>query len=334
LREGGSNDYIVGMSSKPTDLLLAQVYERHCVPYATDPRYSGALQDLILHTHPDFLHVQHDFEVRAVSRLRDWLENHGVRLYLPAPETVENCVNKEASYRIWKSTGLKVPETILLQDEADLRRSFARFGGKVWIRATEGDDGFGALPTESFQFALAWIEHFEGWGKFTAAERLTDTSVTWQSIWHDCELVVGQGRLRRSWAFANRTISGVTGITEVGETVSDEAVDRIAQDAILAIDARPHGVFSVDMTYDHDGAPNPTEINIGRFFTTIYFFTKAGLNMPQIYRDIALERKFPSLKRRINPLPAGLLWIRGMDVEPVLAPKEAVEGLERWDSRA
>ena len=331
LKEGSSGDYLIGMSSKPSDLFLAQVDERYRVPYAVDPRYPDVLEKLILRTRPDFLHVQHDFEVRAVSRLRDRIQELGVKLYLPDPQTVENCVNKEASYLAWKKAGLRVPETILVESETDLQRAFDQFGGKVWIRATEGGGGYGALPTESYEFARAWIEHFKGWGKFTAAECLTEKSVTWQSIWYEGQLIVGQGRRRRRWAFANRTLSGVTGITEIGETISDEVVDRVAQEAILAVDRRPHGVFAVDMTYDSEGIPNPTEINIGRFFTTTYFFTKAGLNMPQIYRDIALEGKFPALKKRVNPLPPGLIWIRGMDVEPVLTTVEKLEKMEQWN---
>ena len=72
------------------------------------------------------------------------------------------------------------------------------------------------------------------------------------------------------------------------------------------------------MTYDKSGIPNPTEINIGRFFTTVYFFTAAGLNMPAIYKDIALYNRFPTFEKKINPLPDGLLWIRGMDRFPRL----------------
>jgi carbamoyl-phosphate synthase large subunit len=113
----------------------------------------------------------------------------------------------------------------------------------------------------------------------------------------------------------------------VGETYSDEMVDRISQESIFAIDSKPHGIFAVDMTYDTDGIPNPTEINIGRFFTTHYFFTKAGLNMPKIYCDIALDGNFPNLKKRINPLPDGLIWIRGMDVEPVLTTRGELEAM-------
>jgi hypothetical protein len=103
----------------------------------------------------------------------------------------------------------------------------------------------------------------------------------------------------------------------------DAAVDQV--DSIYAIDKHPHGIFGVDMTYDDDGFPNTTEINIGRFFTTHYFFTKAGLNFPKIYCDIALDGKFPNLQKRINPLPDGLIWIRGMDVEPVLTTRSELD---------
>lgn len=46
-------------------------------------------------TKPDFIHLQNDYEVRAISRLREQLGSLGVKYYLPASETVENCVNTE-----------------------------------------------------------------------------------------------------------------------------------------------------------------------------------------------------------------------------------------------
>ena len=72
------------------------------------------------------------------------------------------------------------------------------------------------------------------------------------------------------------------------------------------------------MAYDKRGMPNPTEINISRFFTTMLFFTKAGLNMPEIFKDIALYGELPQLEKNINPLPTDLMWMRGMDVVPRL----------------
>jgi len=120
------------------------------------------------------------------------------------------------------------------------------------------------------------------------------------------------------------TISGVTGITGTGMTISDPTVDAIAQRAILAIDGQPNGIFSVDLTYDRTGLPNPTEINIGRFFITHLFFSEAGLNMPEMYLKLAFGETLPPIAKRLNPLPEGLAWIRGMDVAPVLATENAI----------
>src|SRR5208337_3872880 len=105
--------------------------------------------------------------------------------------------------------------------------------------------------------------------------------------------------------------------------------DDTAQKAILAIDREPHGIFGVDLTYDKEAVPNPTEINIGRFFTTHYFFTKAGLNMPYIYVKLAFDEPAVLPQKRINPLPSGLYWIRGMDVEPKLVTQKEVDDFDR-----
>jgi hypothetical protein len=333
LRDSTRGDYLIGASSSFTDLFLADVDEKHLVPLASHDDYQPRLLQLLNGARPDFLHVQHDFEVRAISRLRDEIRAAGVKLYLPAAATVEDCVDKYKTFARWKASGVRVPATILLRTPADLTKAFDELGQTIWIRATEGAGGAGALPTDNYDFAKLWIDRFRGWGHFSASELLTQRSVTWLSLWYEGELVVAQGRRRRDWSFGNRTLSGVTGVTAVGETCADPMVDRVAQDAISGIDAKPHGLFAVDMTYGNDGWPYPTEINIGRFFTTHYFFCKAGLNMPEIYCNIALRQEFPILEKRINPLPDGLLWVRGMDVEPVLVTKEALESAETaWRS--
>ena len=107
-------------------------------------------------------------------------------------------------------------------------------------------------------------------------------------------------------------------MTGAGVTISDPVIDDIAQKAIHAVDKSPNGIFGVDLTYDEAGIPNPTEINIGRFFTTHLFFTEAGLNMPYIFIKTAYGEHFPRLLKKINPLPDGLVWVRGMDFLPIL----------------
>ena len=72
------------------------------------------------------------------------------------------------------------------------------------------------------------------------------------------------------------------------------------------------------------GFPCPTEINISRFFTTVLFFTEAGINMPKMFKDIVLHGEFPKLEKKINPLPDGLVWLRGMDTKPKLMHESEV----------
>jgi predicted ATP-grasp superfamily ATP-dependent carboligase len=329
LRESRRDDYLIGATATASDLLLADTDEKHVIPHGNSSEYRAALLRLLERTRPDFMHVQADYEVRAISRMRVEIEALAVRLFLPSTETIETCVDKHRSYLAWRDAGIPVPRTILLHSSGDLTRAFDELGPRVWIRATVGAAGRGALPTDDREFAALWLKRFGSHGGFTAAECLTPRSVTWLSIWHEGELVVAQTRGRRSWNFGDRTLSGVTGITGVGETCSSPMVNEIAEAAIRAVAPQPHGVFGVDMTYDHKGIPNPTEINIGRFFTTSYFFAKAGLNMAEIYCDIALDGRFPDLPRKINPLPDGLCWVRGMDVVPVLTTTAELEAVGR-----
>lgn len=319
-------DSVVGMGSEPTDLAMSAAERRYLVPYADAPDYRRKILLLLRKEQPHAIHFQNDLEVHAASLLRGEMAECGAATFMPAHETIDTCVHKYQSYLKWKDAGIRVPENMLIGDVEDLRNAFEHLAdenGRIWLRAISiGGGGKGALPTADFNFARAWIDHYCGWGEFSAARMLTSESVTWQSIWHEGDLVVAQTRRRLGWTHGNRTLSGVTGVTKVGQTWSNDLVDRVAMDSILAIDPKPHGIFGVDMTYDSEGVPNPTEINISRFFTTILFFTEAGLNMPKIFKDIVLHGEFPSLEKRVNPLPDGLLWLRGMDTTPLLVTEE------------
>ena len=73
------------------------------------------------------------------------------------------------------------------------------------------------------------------------------------------------------------------------------------------------------------GIPNPTEINIGRFFTTHQFFSELGINMPTYYVESALDLPVSFNGRILNPAPDNMVWIRGMDFKPVLVSAAEIE---------
>ncbi len=316
---------IVGVDCDKYALARSPLGEKHLVPPAKDPAYLPVLQDVIRQTGAQFIHLQNDTELAFVSERREELP---VRHFFPPKETVRACIDKFESYRRWTAVGIPQPRTRFLETPEDLDAAFAEFGAPLWVRATVGAAGKGSLMVHDVSTARSWIDFNKGWGSFTAAEYLSPQSVTWQSIWKDGALVVAQGRKRLYWEFANRAPSGITGLTGTGVTMSDPTIDAIAQRAIMAIDPKPHGIFSVDLTYDRAGVPNPTEINIGRFFTTHEFFTRAGLNMPYIALRIAFGEEPTLPAQRLNPLPPGLAWVRGLDFLPTLTDERRIDAAE------
>ncbi|MBQ8346329.1 MAG: carboxylate--amine ligase [Alphaproteobacteria bacterium] len=322
LLKSKKHETIIGMGSEPTDLILSHAERKYHVPYANTSGYKDTLLKILRAEKPDLIHFQNDLEIYHASLLRDDIHAQGVKTFMPPHEVIDTCVHKYKTYLKFKQAGIRVPVNMMIHNEQDLKKAFSDLGdkdGKIWLRsASIGGGGKGSIPTNDYQMAKCWIDRFNGWGDFVAAQMLTPDTVTWLSVWHQGELIVAQTRKRAGWVYGNRTASGITGVTKVGQTCSSDQVTEIATKAIKAVSEKPHGIFGVDMTYDKDGVPNPTEINISRFFTTILFFTEAGLNMPEIFKDIALYGEFPELEKKINPLPDGLMWLRGMDTRPRL----------------
>jgi hypothetical protein len=323
LRRAPEPMHLVGTDADKYYLMRAETDSRHLVPPASEPAYLDVLNDIIDREDVGLVHAQNDAEVAFLSAHRDELR---AATFLPAADTVQTCHDKFETFRLWRRAGLPVPETVVITTEQQLAGALERFGGRMWIRATSGAGGRGALPVRDLRTARSWLDLHDGWdGGFTASELLEPESITWMSIWHRGELVVAQGRRRLFWELARVSPSGVTGATGAGETVHDEQLDDIAVKAVLAVDPEPHGLFGVDLTLDAAGVPNPTEINVGRFFTTHQFFAELGLNLAHIFVRLAYGEAVEPPARRLSPLPAGMVWIRGIDFEPVLVSRAEIE---------
>lgn len=321
LQLNSEND-VIGMGSEPADLILSKVNRKYYVPYANTASYKDRLLNILKNEKPDLVHFQNDLEIFHASLIRDQILSTGTKIFMPEHSVIDKCVHKHKSYKAFSDAGIVVPKNIEIHCEEDLKLAFDELAddqGKIWLRASGiGGGGKGALPTSDYTFAKSWIKHHDGWGDFIAAEMLTPKTVTWLSIWHNGELIVAQTRARDGWTHGNRAISGVTGVTKIGVTCSDKQVTEIATASVRAVSEKPHGIFGVDMAYDKRGIPNPTEINISRFFTTVRFFTEAGINFPEVFKQLALGEPLSIKKGVINPLEDGLMWVRGMDRSPLL----------------
>lgn len=326
LRAAKEDYYIVGTDADKYYLQRAEVDARYLAPLASDSKYIDFLNYIVEKEKIEFIHAQNDVEVSFLSENREKL---AAKTFFPAKKTVKILQDKFESFKLWEKAGIKVPKTRLISRGSDLQELLDDLGGSMWLRAISGAGGKGSLAVHDVKSAKNWLDFQEkngSWdGNFTAAELLEPETVTWMSVWKDGELIVAQGRKRLYWELSKISPSGVTGATGTGLTYSNEELDDIAERAVRAVDPKPDGLFGVDLAYDKNGVPNPTEINIGRFFTTHEFFTQAGLNMVEIFVKLGYGEDVPKLSKVKNPLPNDLVWVRGMDFEPVLSDMKTVE---------
>lgn len=314
--------FIVGADADKFYVARSEADVSYLVPLCTDQHYIKFLNYLIEKHQIEFIHAQNDAEMQVISDNREKLK---AKVFLPAKETVSCCMSKYETYQKWEKAGIKVPQTFLISNVDELADAYSKLGEKIWLREISGAGGKGSLAPKDFDQAKTWIKFHKGWGKFLAAELLTPDSVTWMSIWKDGNLVVAQGRKRLYWELSKLAPSGVSGATGAGVTISDSQLDALSLKCIKSVDPNPNGIFSVDLTYDFSGVPNPTEINIGRFFTTHEFFTRLGLNMPEVLIRLAYNEEIPKFDKKVNPLEDDWVWIRGMDFLPVLIKKTELD---------
>lgn len=320
---------IIGIGSDKYDLMLCSAHKRYLVPHSTQANYREVLLEILEKEKPDMIHFNHDVELAIALKFEDEILETGVKMFVPDYETIDTCVYKYKSWKKFKNAGIQVPKNRIISNKADLEKAFKELGdslGEVWFRPMIiGNGGRGAFKTNDLEDANEIIEKVAGWGQYMAAEVLPGENVTWMAIFNQGELVVAQGRKREGWAYSSLSPNGISGLTKIGITYSSHQLDEIGEACCRAVSKVPHGIYGVDLKCDGEGVPNPTEINISRFFATVEFFAQAGLNMPVILKDICLYGKQPKLSTKYNPLPDNLMWIRGMDTKPRLITEQDFE---------
>lgn len=319
LRLAGGKYSIIATDTSIYRLHHASGDLRYLLPPADDPDYFAALRRIIDKEQPDLLYASDtNAELELVTRRRDDL---GCRTFWPPQSAMEVYEDKWRTYEECAAAGISVPWTVLIREPDDLASAMKRCG-RLWLRATRGSGGRGAIVTDDLALAVAWVKRFNGWGTFTAAEVLTSEMATWTGIWWHGELIAAQGRKRLHWEYTHLSPTGVTGITGAQSTLNDHAVRETAIAAIRAVGPTPHGIVAVDLTYDHCGTPCPTEIQAARFYSSIHFLAHAGLNLPDVFTELGITEKLPALESRPRELADGLVWLKAVDCLPQMTTVE------------
>ncbi|MEA3229300.1 MAG: ATP-grasp domain-containing protein, partial [archaeon] len=230
------------------------------------------------------------------------------------------CQDKFRFNEVMKNNDVPVPNAVHITCEKDIEKCFETLstdGRKVWIRAVRGAGSRAALPVNNVKHAKMWIDYWISmrglnYSDFMMSEFLPKKEFAFQSIWKDGQIVMSQARERQEYVFGNLTASGQSSSPSIAKTVHRDDVNKTATDAVLACDKNATGIFCVDLKENLDEIPCVTEINLGRFFTTSNFFSRAGCNMPYNYIKLAfgeVAEKFP----KYNALDENIYWIRLMD---------------------
>jgi carbamoyl-phosphate synthase large subunit len=325
--------HVVGVDVNRFRIHLAPVDSRFVVPKATEENYISALNEIVRKERVDFIHAQPDIEVRVLSENRDKLD---AAVFLPSKEAVRICQDKFETAKILLKRGVPTARAIEIMGEEDIVKAFEEFGRPVWIRAKRGAGGRGSTPAYNLETAVSWIKYWRSRGgemEFIAQEFLAGRNMAFHSLWKDGEPITSMARERIEYIYPDLAPSGVTGTPAVQRTIRNDEVNKVAVEAVLAIDPNFSGIACVDLKENSEGVPCVTEINAGRMFTTSFFFSYASkmlygdyrANFPYLYLKMAYGEGIPQLPK-FNILPEELYWIRHIDAPPCLVRDDRVLG--------
>ncbi len=334
LRLSNERYYIVGCDINKWHLELADVDMSYVVPPALADDYIDKINEIIESEEIDFLHAQPDIEVEIISENREKILT---KTLLPSKETIRICRDKYITNSILRKKGIPAPYSEKVEKISDLKDLIEEIKKvsrqkKVWLRAVKGAGSKAALPVKSYRQAREWIHYWRATNKletkdFMVSEFLPGKEYAFQSLWFKGELITSQARERIEYLFGNLFPSGQSSSPSIAKTVHNEHVNSIATKAVRAVDREATGVFCVDLKEDSQGTPCVTEINAGRFFTTSYFFSKLGSNMPDYYVKLGLNKPLEKLPK-YNAIDADIYWIRTVDTSPICRREDELRCIE------
>jgi len=200
--------------------------------------------------------------------LRWVTHEHPYAAFLPKPQTVLLCQDKFECGLQWRRDALR-EDRIELVDGLWIRDSVH---WPHWFRARHGAGAKAAIAARNLDEANAWTDFWytrEPDIEFVREGFLPGRDYSWCGIYRDGELLVSFARERLEYLYPHLTPEGLTGTPTRAQVVHNADVDEMAEAAVSSVDADPHGVFCVDLREDETGQPRPTEINAGRFSTTV-----------------------------------------------------------------
>ncbi len=305
--------HLVGVDINPYFLHLSPFFhEKNIVPRCKDPAYLDALNAAIEKHDAKLIWPQPDPEVLALSALRSRLK---AKIWMPDDSVIRMCQDKNACLDVWSKKGFRRAPRLVENDD------FSGLVFPTWLRATRGAGGRLSALCKTEKQASAWISYVRENGyedALQSEEYLPGRDYCFLSIWKKGELLTSYASERLA-RIGTRSMSA-GGTSSLNRIVHSEVVNRMALDAICAVDQKPDGVYNVDLKEDAAGVARPTEINAGRWVTNVIFstlaserFEKPEWNFPELAVRLAFDESLPELKKT-DALTANLYFAKNVDM--------------------
>ncbi len=325
LRASSKGYYIVGTDFNRYHLLYPDVDARYLTPRHSDRSFIPRVVEIARKEKADFLHPQPSSEAYVVSSKREGVP---CKVFLPSAEVMRVGQDKLLSQKALTAEGVPVARTARVRTRADIGEAFAKMGKPLWIRARHGAGGRLSLLCNDAAEARLWIELWVRRGgvaydEFILQEYLPGRNIAWDSLWKDGELVTSYSRERLEYPFKHISPSGITGTPSVSRIIHDPRLNEVGQRAVKAVDRRPHGAYSVDVKESADGTPCITEVDAGKFHSTMplwgYIAVKhlrlgERANLADLYVRLGSGEDVRDLPPKTDLLPDGYYLLRDMDV--------------------
>ena len=257
------------------------------------------------------------------SAVLRWAQSeHDYAAFLPKPQTVLLCQDKFECGLQWRRDGLREDPIFMIEPwpfTAPEDYNASEILPKeypCWLRARHGAGAKAAIAARSYDEALTWTAFWmcrDEKVEFISEAFLPGRDFSWCGIYREGELLVSFARERLEYIYPHLTPEGLTGTPTRAKIVHAAAVDEMAEAAVLSVDASPHGIFCVDLREDEHGQPRPTEINAGRFSTTVGLWSIFSIRSNFVALAAELALGDDSRLSEWDPLPEGLTLSRHID---------------------
>lgn len=303
---------LIGADSDQYNVVFGLIVTKkvYLVPEANDPDYLDAISKIVNKENIDLIIPSSDPEVYMISKYRHIFN---AKTFLPNHEVIEISQDKWLTYQQLKDKTPQ-PQSYLIQNIQDLKTSFRKIGGPIWLKTRKGSGAAKSFIVHTFEQGRFWLDYWCGYGEFIAQELLSGRNLSWIGLYKDSVLIASGGYHRLRYFMERSSPTRVTGNINVGVTIHDSELNLRAESAVSILDSSPHGVYTVDLK-DH-GTPIVTEFNAGRFHMSFYVYTQAGINLPYYLMRIAFDEEVDPISTR-NSLAPDILTIRNTDNSPV-----------------